>query len=73
MASILENYYSVNGRSKRFFYRESVVNLFTSGCRVLSMEERSVHQCEHPKALWEVVLKSDACCVSVEGESPSGG
>jgi len=57
---ISENYYLVDGDPKRFFDRDSVIKLFASGWRVLSMEEQITHKYEHPKALWEIVLETVA-------------
>ena len=57
---ISENYYRVDGEPKRFFDRDSVFKLFTSGWHVLSMEEQVTHKYERPKALWEVVLETDS-------------
>ena len=56
---ISENYYRVDGEPKRFFDSESVLKLFTSGWRMLSIEEQVTHKYERPKALWEVVLETD--------------
>jgi len=56
---ISENYYRVDGEPKRFFDHDSVIKLFTSGWRVLSMEEQITHKYEWPKALWELILETD--------------
>ena len=53
------NYYAVNGEPKRFFDRDSVLDLFSSGWRILSMEEQITHKYGQAKALWEIVLESE--------------
>ncbi|MDQ2139876.1 class I SAM-dependent methyltransferase [Alcaligenaceae bacterium B3P038] len=58
---IEDNFYLVNGRSKRFFNQGAVSNLFSDGWRELSVEHRSTHKYLKRKALWEIVLeKTDA-------------
>jgi len=58
---IEENFYSVNGRPKRFFNRQSVQELFATGWHVLSTEEMVIHKYPpHPKAVWEMILERNA-------------
>ncbi len=59
---ISENYYRVNGEPKRFFDRDSVIKLFNSGWRVLSIDEQITDKYAQPKALWEIVLETDGSC-----------
>ena len=54
---IEKNYYLVNGEPKRFFDLAAVHALFAHGWSLLHAEERIVHRCGHPKALWEVILE----------------
>jgi SAM-dependent methyltransferase len=54
---IAENYYSVNGEPKRFFDRESVIALFSSGWQILAVEEKIISKYLHPKSVWEIVLE----------------
>lgn len=63
---ITENYYRVGGEPKRFFDHDSLLELFASGWRVLSMEEQISHKYEQPKALWEVILETDSTSLGVD-------
>jgi hypothetical protein len=54
---IAENYYSVNGEPKRFFDRETVIALFSSGWQILAVEEKIISKYLHPKSVWEIVLE----------------
>jgi len=56
---IAENYYLVDGAPKRFFDRAAVDRLFASGWSTLGIEEKMIDRYDHPKAVWEVVLKRD--------------
>lgn len=58
--AIEENYYSVNGESKRFFDKPAIEKLFQEGWRTLSIEEKITHKYSMPKALWEVALEKAA-------------
>lgn len=53
---IAENYYSVNGRNKRFFNAENVSALF-SGWHTLGASEMVIHRYADAKTVWEVVLE----------------
>jgi trans-aconitate methyltransferase len=53
--SIEPNYYSVDGRPKRFFDRPAVDVLFATGWNLRHVEERVVMRYTHPKTLWEIV------------------
>jgi SAM-dependent methyltransferase len=53
------NFYMVNGEPKRFFDEKSVLELFATGWRRLSVEHFVTHKYAMPKALWEVVLERD--------------
>jgi len=56
--AIEENFYSVHGKPKRFFNRQSVQELFSLGWRMLSAEELIIHKYPpHAKAVWEVILE----------------
>jgi SAM-dependent methyltransferase len=57
--AISEDYYLVDGEPKRFFDRTAVDRLFASGWSTLGVEERMIDRYDHPKAVWEVVLKRD--------------
>lgn len=57
---IAANYYSVNGEPKRFFDHATLLRLFKSDWKMLSIEEQVTHKYEHPKALWELVLEATA-------------
>jgi SAM-dependent methyltransferase len=52
---IEQNYYSVDGRPKRFFDRAAVDALFSEGWNLRDVEERTVMRYTHPKVLWEII------------------
>lgn len=52
-----DNFYRVDGLSKRFFDRPAVDALFIDGWRIHSLEELMVDRYKQPKALWEVVAE----------------
>jgi SAM-dependent methyltransferase len=52
-----ENFYLVDGAPKRFFDRAAVDRLFSSGWRMLGVEERIIDRYERPKSAWEVVVE----------------
>ena len=52
-----QNFYLVDGASKRFFDRAAVDRLFSSGWRMLGAEERIIDRYERPKSAWEVVVE----------------
>jgi hypothetical protein len=54
------SFYMVGGERKRFFDEKSVLELFATGWRRLSVEHLVTHKYAMPKALWEVVLERDA-------------
>ncbi len=54
---IAENYYSVNGEPKRFFDRETVIALFSSGWQILAVEEKIISKYLYPKSVWEIILE----------------
>jgi trans-aconitate methyltransferase len=49
------NFYSVDGRRKRFFDRPAVDALFAEGWNLRDIEERTVMRYTYPKVLWEIV------------------
>lgn len=51
--------YSVRGQQKRFFDEESVLKLFASGWRRVSVEHRTTRKYVLAKAVWEVILEKD--------------
>jgi SAM-dependent methyltransferase len=51
------NYYLVNGEPKRFFNKAVVMELFSSGWRILEIEEKIIHRYDHPKSVWEDVFE----------------
>jgi SAM-dependent methyltransferase len=58
--AIEENYYSVNGKPKRFFDRNSIELLFSAGWRNHCVEEMVTNKYEKPKTVWEVILEKGA-------------
>jgi SAM-dependent methyltransferase len=54
---IEDDYYLVNGRTKRFFDRSAVERLF-DGWRILALEERTIHRYERPKVVWELAVEA---------------
>ena len=58
-SQISENYYSVNGEPKRFFDRETVIALFSSGWRIFAIEEKIIYKYFYPKFVWEVILERE--------------
>lgn len=57
---IADNFYLVDGASKRFFDRAAVDALFSEGWTVLSCVEQVVARYAQPKALWEVIVERAA-------------
>lgn len=57
---ISENSYSVNGRPKRLFDRETMHALFANGWRVLSLEETTISRHLLPMTVWEIALERAA-------------
>lgn len=53
------NYFSVDGRPKRFFDRAAIDALFASGWRVLSCQETVIARYGRPKVAWEIVAERD--------------
>jgi len=51
--------YSVRGQQKRFFDEDSVLALFASGWRRVSVEHQIIHKYILAKAVWEVILEKD--------------
>jgi SAM-dependent methyltransferase len=54
---IAENYYSVNGRHKRFFSGENIAALFSKGWLTLSESEMVIHRYPDPKSVWEIIVE----------------
>lgn len=54
------NFYQVNGEPKRFFDAPSIAALFADGWTLISQEHFVTRKYVKSKALWEVVLVSDA-------------
>ena len=54
------NFYFVKGKSKRFFDREALGKLFSSGWKVEHIEELTIARYEKPKVVWEVVARRQA-------------
>lgn len=54
---IAENFYSVNGKPKRFFSSENITTLFGKGWHALSVSEMVIHRYREPKSVWEVVVE----------------
>jgi SAM-dependent methyltransferase len=55
---IAENFYQVNGKTKRFFDRDSLGALFGARWRTLAMEERVIHRYAQPKSVWELAVEA---------------
>lgn len=53
------NYFSVDGRPKRFFDRAAIDALFASGWRQLSCQETVIARYGRPKVVWEIVAERD--------------
>lgn len=51
------SYYLVDGQPKRFFTRAALVELFSAGWHVCTLEEKVIHRYGHPKSIWETVLE----------------
>lgn len=54
---IEENFFEVDGQSKRFFDESAVRRLFATGWREHALEYRTTRKYLRRKALWEVVLE----------------
>jgi SAM-dependent methyltransferase len=59
-AEIEPHYYLVDGQPKRFFDQASLVKLFCSGWKMLSMQHMFTGKYGKQKALWEVVCAKSA-------------
>ncbi len=58
--SIAANYYLVNGEPKRFFDRQTVIQLFHNGWKILALDEKIIAKYQQPKSVWEVILDRNA-------------
>lgn len=54
---IAANYYLVDGKPKRFFDREGVLQLFDGAWNFLYLEQQVIQRYERPKVVWEAVLE----------------
>jgi SAM-dependent methyltransferase len=54
---IASNYYLVDGKPKRFFDREGMLQLFGGAWHFLHLEQHVIHRYQHPKVIWEAVLE----------------
>ena len=57
---IAADYYLVNGEPKRFFSRAAVLDLFSAGWRMRTLDEKIIHRYEHPKSVWQAVVERTA-------------
>ena len=57
---IESNFYSVRGKSKRFFDREALCELFSKGWKIENLEEMTIARYDKPKVVWEVVVRVQA-------------
>ncbi len=51
------NFYLVRGKSKHFFDRKALCELFSHGWKTRSIEEMTIARYEKPKVVWEVVAQ----------------
>lgn len=58
--ALAENFYLVDGATKRFFDRSAVEALFAGGWRMLALEEKVIDRYARPKAVWETVVERTA-------------
>jgi SAM-dependent methyltransferase len=54
------DFYSVGGKSKRFFDRQTLRKLLSRGWEIRSLEEMTIARYEKPKVVWEVVAQRRA-------------
>ena len=54
------DFYFVRGKSKRFFDRRALCELFSKGWKTVSVEEMTIARYEKPKVVWEVVAQRRA-------------
>jgi len=57
---LAENLYIVDGKTKRFFDRDSLDAVFSHGWHPISIREQTIHRYALPKAVWELVLEKSA-------------
>ena len=54
---IESHFYMVEKKPKRFFDRSDIKRLFSSGWKILNMEEQKIDRYDQPKWVWEVILE----------------
>lgn len=54
---IAPHLYEYRGRTKRFFDQQEVEKLFLHGWSCISLEEKQIDRYQHPKVVWEIVLR----------------
>jgi SAM-dependent methyltransferase len=56
---IADHFYSVHGKPKRFFNRDSLSDLFADGWHTLAINKRFIRKYAKPKSVWEVILERE--------------
>lgn len=53
---IENNFYLVNGKTKRFFDKKTLMTLFDEKWKIISIEEKKINRYEKTKVVWELAL-----------------